>query len=577
MSNTKTTKRALLTSVMALMLCFAMLTGTTFAWFTDTETSSNNRIVAGTLDVDLLMDKEVNGTYTSIAGGSGDIFSEGTTANKTNATLWEPGATHVAYLAVRNLGNLALKYNIVLNVTDEDATDAVNLADVLEVAVVNFDEAPTDAERIVAWDANATAPTISSLFVGTSNVILAAPNGKLENTNDTDYFAIAVHMQEEAGNEYQGKSICIDIAVNATQLNAEEDAFGKDYDEPAKDAIPQHASASISVDPSDANAVYDVKATDSKGVTLASVNVKADALAADAEFVTLAVERLAAVDGNVTVEDGNLAKSYEISLDGIKEDNTEPVTVQLYVGEGLGSSSDVKLYHKDELVTNAFYNPSTGYVIFEITNFSPFTVVYPETPVVVVPDGDFPIADLTETDDVADWSTGKLMKPANDEVLEATFLFKAPHNSENIDSCTYKDWICDYYVMMDLGDGVDVLPEGTIVLGGNYGDWGWNGFVNPEVPTNEWIPLLGSVTENPWTYSMIVGLVEEFVCGVGRSVEYMADESEDKVDLAGATFTVALRLSNPDNADEYYDVNTVKYTFGETFGEGNAVIINATK
>ena len=68
MSNKKTTKRALLTSVMALMLCFAMLTGTTFAWFTDTETSANNRIVAGTLDVDLLMDKAQDGNYVSIAG-----------------------------------------------------------------------------------------------------------------------------------------------------------------------------------------------------------------------------------------------------------------------------------------------------------------------------------------------------------------------------------------------------------------------------------------------------------------------------------------------------------------------------
>ena len=35
MNNTKTTKRALLSSVMAIVLCLAMLIGTTFAWFTD--------------------------------------------------------------------------------------------------------------------------------------------------------------------------------------------------------------------------------------------------------------------------------------------------------------------------------------------------------------------------------------------------------------------------------------------------------------------------------------------------------------------------------------------------------------
>ena len=53
MTNTKNTKRALLSSVMALFLCFAMLLGTTYAWFTDSVTSSGNIIKSGTLDVEL--------------------------------------------------------------------------------------------------------------------------------------------------------------------------------------------------------------------------------------------------------------------------------------------------------------------------------------------------------------------------------------------------------------------------------------------------------------------------------------------------------------------------------------------
>ena len=55
----KTTKRALLISVVALILCFAMLMGTTYAWFTDSVTSVGNKIEAGTLDVQLWM---YNGT-----------------------------------------------------------------------------------------------------------------------------------------------------------------------------------------------------------------------------------------------------------------------------------------------------------------------------------------------------------------------------------------------------------------------------------------------------------------------------------------------------------------------------------
>ena len=49
----KTTKRALLSSVVALFLCFAMLLGTTYAWFTDSATSANNIIKSGNLKINL--------------------------------------------------------------------------------------------------------------------------------------------------------------------------------------------------------------------------------------------------------------------------------------------------------------------------------------------------------------------------------------------------------------------------------------------------------------------------------------------------------------------------------------------
>ena len=54
MNNTRTTKRALLSSVMAMLICITMLIGTTFAWFTDSASTAVNKIQAGTLDVQLL-------------------------------------------------------------------------------------------------------------------------------------------------------------------------------------------------------------------------------------------------------------------------------------------------------------------------------------------------------------------------------------------------------------------------------------------------------------------------------------------------------------------------------------------
>ena len=50
-----TTRRSLLASVLALAMCVTMLVGTTFAWFTDSASTSVNRIEAGKLNVALEM------------------------------------------------------------------------------------------------------------------------------------------------------------------------------------------------------------------------------------------------------------------------------------------------------------------------------------------------------------------------------------------------------------------------------------------------------------------------------------------------------------------------------------------
>ena len=54
MNNPKTTKRALLSSVIAMLICVTMLIGTTFAWFTDTASTGVNKIVSGNLNVDII-------------------------------------------------------------------------------------------------------------------------------------------------------------------------------------------------------------------------------------------------------------------------------------------------------------------------------------------------------------------------------------------------------------------------------------------------------------------------------------------------------------------------------------------
>ena len=73
------TKRALITSVVSLLVCFSMLVGTTFSWFTDSVTSSGNIIKSGTLDVQMFFadgakDVPADDAWTEIGEAKEAIF-----------------------------------------------------------------------------------------------------------------------------------------------------------------------------------------------------------------------------------------------------------------------------------------------------------------------------------------------------------------------------------------------------------------------------------------------------------------------------------------------------------------------
>ena len=117
MTNRKSTKRALLGSIMAMVLCLAMLVGATFAWFTDTASTGVNKIQAGNLDVALEM-KDASGNWVSAEGKTLDFVK----AAAGEQVLWEPGCTYeLPQLRVVNKGNLALKYKIQITGIQGDA------------------------------------------------------------------------------------------------------------------------------------------------------------------------------------------------------------------------------------------------------------------------------------------------------------------------------------------------------------------------------------------------------------------------------------------------------------------------
>ena len=197
MINTKLSKLALIVSIMSMLLCVAMLFGTTFAWFTDTASTAVNKIQAGSLDVALEM-KDARGNWVN---GEGETLSwkKASGAPAGEQVLWEPGCTYeLPELRIVNKGNLALKYKIVIS-------GIVGNAKLLEVISFTYG---------TGIDINAE--------------VSLAPNAA------TEGIIIKGHMLETAGNEYQGLSIDgIGITVYATQYTYENDSNGNTYDQNA--------------------------------------------------------------------------------------------------------------------------------------------------------------------------------------------------------------------------------------------------------------------------------------------------------------------------------------------------------
>ena len=224
MTNQKLLRRSLLSSIIAIIVCFAMFLGTTFAWFTDSVTSKSNKIVAGTLKIDLEVLGD-NGEYTSVRDMTDPIF---------NYDRWEPGYTTVKTLKIQNEGNLALKYQ--LDVTASNANCI--LADVIEVYMCFGESNGTYFMDGNWWYCGTLAEMMENPDGFTQGKLLPADanyDGDLLGYNGVAIgeitATIALHMQETAGNEYQGLDLGnIDVKLSATQYDFEKDSYGKDYD-----------------------------------------------------------------------------------------------------------------------------------------------------------------------------------------------------------------------------------------------------------------------------------------------------------------------------------------------------------
>ena len=289
MTNSKSTKRALVSSALAILMCVAMLIGTTFAWFTDTASTGVNKIQAGNLDIELQM-KDNDGKWVNAEGKILPFLVEGKIPADGTQILWEPGCTYyVPEVRVLNKGNLAVKFEYIpeaLGVTGK-------LAEVLELVF----KTPVDA---------------NGEEVNIEPEILKPGEASPE-------WSFGYHMLESAGNEYQNATatgIC--VTVVATQATYEKDSIDDQYDKDAEYPISVTTGDELQAIVSNATAHVNIVLTNS--ITTNNFVIPEDkdvTLDLNGRTVTNAGSHTILNKGHLTLTDSSADKSGQIiSLKG---------------------------------------------------------------------------------------------------------------------------------------------------------------------------------------------------------------------------------------------------------------------
>ena len=331
-------KKALFLSVISMVICVSMLIGSTFAWFTDSATANVNTIQAGNLDVELV-------------GKDGKTLTEAlkwvksAEAPEGEKVLWEPGCKYnLEPFAIKNSGNLALKYKVVISGLTGDAT----LLEAIDFTV------SVDGDALVAKDSGSTATTAASLnnFEGT-----------LEAGKTTGLITITGKMKETAGNKYKGLSLeNISITVYASQLNYESDSTGKDYDKDAtyypvldaaglKDALKAGGNVSVEANLAPAAAIVaDKNATlNMNGKTIANITDIWDVEPNSWSLVSVREGATLTIDGNGTFK----AKENDCYAVDVQDDGCKVV---IKSGTFIGNIHAVYVYTGEAVIEGGFFS-----------------------------------------------------------------------------------------------------------------------------------------------------------------------------------------------------------------------------
>ncbi len=333
-------KKSLVASLIAIVICFSMLLGTTYAWFTDSIVNTNNIIKSGNIDVELYHKSNSDTDYSEVDGTTKLFVNQ-----NGGDILWEPGASATESFVIKNVGSLALKYKFkisalakTLNVNEKTLLQVLTLT--VNDNKVNFDEEIT---------------------------------GELVAKQEVEYIAKIEWNSTNNDNEYNNLQILLGIELVATQVPSEYDGTGNEFD---KDSQFPNLSTYVTIDNTSTQEVVletkgenPVKATvpatiiDALPDTVTSISLAHTEPIEDKDNNTVCFEAIKLVD-----QDGNV-------IDLQKLGASEEITVTLPKQNVFGEGKKVDIYHDGKPIANQIVVGKDGVITYTTSHFSEVVVV----------------------------------------------------------------------------------------------------------------------------------------------------------------------------------------------------------
>ncbi len=315
--------RKMVASLVAIVICFAMLLGTTYAWFTDSVINTNNIVMSGEVKVELMHKSNGIGDYEEVDGAT-KLFV--TKSDNKKSILWEPGASASEDFQIKNVGNLALRYEFRVKALARTFTESGKaLSEILTLKVTGEGEDKTQ----VFGDGY----TVSGNLLAGKDAKYTVSISWTASENDNDY------------NVKEDLQILLGIELVATQFTVEEDGTDNQYD--VDSALP------------DVSNMVDLTNDVTEDVTLTTSGENAVKVSLPVDLANeLSADKIALVHTEPKVEEGKVIfEAIElIDEDGNTidlSDNDKEFKITLPAQEKFNAGAQVSIYHDGESVATA--------------------------------------------------------------------------------------------------------------------------------------------------------------------------------------------------------------------------------